>query len=70
MATSARDIAAKIKTAIYTNPAGVVNVNVDGENVTYSGLAEMNAAYLFWSAEAARESGKRPRVANIKLSGF
>jgi hypothetical protein len=68
--TSAREIVKQIRTAIATNPLGVVSVSVDGQTVSYSGLSEMNAAYSFWQAEAAKEAGQRPRVSQIKLSGF
>lgn len=54
---------ARLETLMAANP-GATSVNVDGQQVGFADLAKL---WQFWKTVAARESGTRPRVAQIKL---
>lgn len=67
MAVSARQMVEKLKTALQTQPAGVLSVTVDGQIVQFN-RSQAIQELAFWEKRAARESGSRPRVASINLS--
>lgn len=65
---TAAQMVAKLRAALHAHPVGIVRVNVDGQDVTYSrrdALEELK----FWQREAAQEAGTRPRVKTINLGG-
>ncbi len=53
--------------ALLTANTGVDSVMVGSRSVKYSDLLKQ---YDYWKAIVARESGERPRAAQINLSGF
>lgn len=69
MATTAREMVTKIKDALAKSPAAKVSISVDGQSVTYD-RGQAIQELQFWERMAARESGSRPRVGRIKLTGF
>lgn len=66
MSTFADQMVAKYEALLLAN-AGLTSINVDGQVVSF---ADLEAKYQQWKSMAARESGRRPRAAQIKLSGF
>ena len=56
----------RIETLLAENP-GVKSVVVGNTTVTYEDLLKQ---YDYWKGRQAREQGKRPRAAQINLSGF
>ncbi|HEX4124492.1 MAG TPA: hypothetical protein VHY37_07175 [Tepidisphaeraceae bacterium] len=64
--SSPAGMAEMIRATLRNNPAALITVTVDGQQVTYSrkqALDEMQ----YWERRAARESGRRPLVAQIGM---
>ena len=53
--------------ALLLKAAGHSSISVDGQAVTYS---DLEAKYNYWKRQVARESGAKPLIADIDLSGF
>lgn len=64
MPSFAETMVTKLETLIASS-AGLKSVSVDGEAVTYDDLLKQ---YDYWKSRVARESGARPRVAQVDLS--
>jgi hypothetical protein len=58
-----------IKRALADTPAGTVSISVDGQTVTYDRMKAI-AELKYWEQTAANETGRKPRVSRIDLSGF
>ncbi len=56
----------KFQTLLSAN-VGVKSITVGNTAVTYEDLLKQ---YDYWKGRQAREQGKRPRAAQINLSGF
>ena len=67
MATHAEQMVEKYEALLLAN-AGVQTVTVDGVTVSY---ADLEQRHRYWRKQVAREKGRRPTAASIKLSsGF
>lgn len=66
MATFAEDQVTRLETLLASN-VGVAEVVVGNTRVKYDDLLKQ---YDYWKAKVARESGSRPRAAQINLDGF
>lgn len=58
-----------IKRALNETPIGTVSIEIDGQKVSYDRAQALDELDR-WEKRAARESGRRPRVATVDLSGF
>ena len=56
----------RLQTLLSSN-VGVKTITVGNTAVTYEDLLKQ---YDYWKGRQAREQGKRPRAAQINLSGF
>lgn len=63
MPTFAEDHVERLETLLAAN-VGVRSVSVDGVSVSYDDLLKQ---YDYWKSRVARESGTRPRIAQINL---
>ncbi len=66
MSTFAEQQVSHLETLLAAN-TGVDSVMVGSRSVKYGDLLKQ---YDYWKAIVARESGARPRAAQINLSGF
>lgn len=66
MATFADSQVTRLQTLLAEN-VGVKSITVGNTAVTYEDLLKQ---YDYWMGRQAREQGKRPRAAQINLSGF
>lgn len=66
MATFADSQVTRLQTLLAEN-VGVKSITVGNTTVTYEDLLKQ---YDYWQGRRAREQGKRPRAAQINLSGF
>ena len=64
--TCAETMLAKYETLLQEN-VGISAVTVDGTEVSYS---DIEAAFMKWKRTVAREQGRRPTAAQIKLTNF
>ena len=49
--------------------AGLASITVDGQTIQYRGPAEILRAIDYYRSLEGRVTGRRPRVASIKLPG-
>lgn len=66
---TAAEMVAIIRAALAVTPVGVVTVTIDGQVTTWDREKAMDELER-WERRAAAESGRRPRIVGIDLSGY
>ena len=53
-----------------TNPAGINRISIDGQEVVFQSLADLDVSIQYWSTRVGILAGTRRRAQNVWLGGF